>query len=371
MRWTGTLTAPESGDFAFGFRSENGYRIWIGDKLVVDEWGVGDAPSINTGTIRLEAGKPYPIRVEAFQRGARGEQRLIWSPPSQRGESAVAAARQADLIVFAGGLSARVEGEEMKVQAEGFAGGDRTSLDLPAPQQRLLEQVAATGKPVVLVLMNGSALGVNWADAHVPAIVEAWYPGEEGGTAVSALIAGDFSPAGRLPVTFYKSVDQLPAFDDYSMARRTYRYFGGEPLYPFGHGLSYTSFHSENVRLSDRTIRAGGQVKVSVDVTNAGGREGDEVVQLYVGHPGIAAAPIRALQGFERVHLKPGERRTISFTLDPRALSVVDAQGVRKVAPGRVELWIGGGQPVSRPGLARPAGIATAFTIEGTARIPS
>jgi beta-glucosidase len=371
IRWTGTLTAPESGDFAFGFRSENGYRIWIGDKLVVDEWGVGDAPSIATGTIRLEAGKPYPIRIEAFQRGARREQRQLWSPPSQRGESAVAAARQADLIVFAGGLSARVEGEEMKVKADGFAGGDRTSIDLPAPQQRLLEQVAATGKPVVLVLMNGSALGVNWADAHVPAIVEAWYPGEEGGTAVASLIAGDFSPAGRLPVTFYKSVDQLPPFNDYSMARRTYRYFGGEPLYPFGHGLSYTRFGYAHARVSSPKVRAGTNVTVSADVTNEGGRDGDEVVQLYLRHPDVAGAPIRALTGFERVALKRGETRTVSFTLDPRALSVVDAQGVRTVAPGRVELWIGGGQPVSRPGLAPPAGVATAITIEGTARIPS
>jgi beta-glucosidase len=371
MRWTGTLTAPESGEFAFGYRSENGYRIWVGDKLVVDEWGVGDAPSISTGTIRLEAGRRYPIRIEAFQRGARGEQRLIWSPPSQNGDHAVAAARAADLVVFVGGLSARVEGEEMKVQAEGFAGGDRTAIDLPAPQQRLLERVNAAGKPLVLVLMNGSALGVNWADANVPAIVEAWYPGQEGGHAIASLIAGDFSPAGRLPVTFYKSVDQLPAFRDYTMAKRTYRYFDGEPLYPFGHGLSYTRFRYGNAMVSSATVQVGGTVTVSVDVTNSGGRDGDEVDQLYLSQPGAAGAPIRALKGFERVHLKTGETRRLSFTLDPRALSIVDPQGVRKVVPGQVQVWIGGGQPVARAGLARPAGVAASFSISGEAKIPS
>ncbi|MDB5671839.1 MAG: glucan 1,4-alpha-glucosidase, partial [Alphaproteobacteria bacterium] len=299
-----------------------------------------------------------------------GDQRLIWSPPSQRGESAVAAARQADLVLFVAGLSARVEGEEMKVKAEGFAGGDRTSLDLPAPQQHLLEQVSATGKPVVLVLMNGSALGVNWADAHVPAIVEAWYPGEQGGTAVASLLAGDFSPAGRLPVTFYKSAGQLPAFNDYTMARRTYRYFDGEPLYPFGHGLSYTSFHYSNARTSKAVVDASGDVSVSVDVTNQGAMDGDEVVQLYLRHPGLAGAPIRALEGFERIHLVRGETRTITFQLDPRALSIVDPAGARMVVPGEVEIWVGGGQPVARPGLPRATGAAARFTVRGTSRLP-
>jgi beta-glucosidase len=370
-RWTGSLTAPESGEYAFGFQSDNGYRIWIGDRLVVDEWGVGDAPSISTGKITLEAGRTYPIKIEAFQRGVRGRQRLIWSLPSFKGQDAVEAARQADLVVFVGGLSARVEGEEMKVQAAGFAGGDRTSLDLPAPQQQLLERVNATGKPVVLVLMNGSALGVNWADANVPAIVEAWYPGEQGGHAVASLLAGDFSPAGRLPVTFYKSVDQLPAFGDYSMAKRTYRYFDGEPLYPFGHGLSYTKFGYGNARVSSAKVAAGGTVTVAVDVTNSGGMDGDEVVQLYLSHPGAAGAPIRALKAFERLSLRQGETKTVSFTLDARALSVVDPQGVRKVSPGKVNLWVGGGQPVERAGLSRPAGVAASFAISGEAKLPS
>ena len=369
-RWTGTLVAPESGEYGFRFASENGYRVWVGDKLVVDEWGVGDAPSILSGKITLEKGKRYPIRVEGFQRGQRSSQQLVWSPPGADGDHAVDAAKQADLVLFVGGLSARIEGEEMKVQAPGFAGGDRTSLDLPVPQQQLLERVQAVGKPTVLVLMNGSALGVNWADAHVPAIVEAWYPGGEGGHAVAGLIAGDFSPAGRLPVTFYKSADQLPAFTDYRMAGRTYRYFTGEPLYPFGHGLSYTRFGYAPAKLSKAKVGADGQVEVSVDVSNTGARDGDEVVQLYVSHPGTTGVPVRALERFERVHLKQGETRTVRFALDARALSQVDAKGVRKLVPGRVKLWIGGGQPVTRPGLPTVAGVAAELEVTGSAVLP-
>jgi beta-glucosidase len=369
-RWTGVLTAPATGDYHFRFASENGYRIWIGDTQVVDQWGVGDAPSILSGTARLEAGHHYPIRIEAVQRGVRGDQNLVWSLPGGQDDEAVAAARQADLILFVGGLSARIEGEEMPLQVPGFSGGDRTSLDLPGPQQALLERLQATGKPLVLVLMNGSALGVNWADRHVPAIVEAWYPGEEGGTAVAGLLAGDYSPAGRLPVTFYRSVDQLPAFGDYAMAGRTYRYFTGEPLYPFGHGLSYTSFTYGNGRTSAPSVAAGGQVTVSVDVTNSGGMDGDEVVQLYVARPGVDGAPLRALQGFKRIHLARGETRRVEFALADRALSVVAADGTRRIDPGQVEIWVGGGQPVARAGLAQALGARLSFAVTGSAVLP-
>jgi beta-glucosidase len=369
-RWTGTLTAPESGEYGFRFASENGYRVYVGDKLVVDEWGVGDAPSILSGTIRLEMGQRYPIRVEGFQRGARSSQQLVWSVPSADADHAVEAAKAADLVIFVGGLSARIEGEEMKVKAPGFAGGDRTSLDLPAPQQALLERLSSTGKLLVLVLMNGSALGVNWADKNVPAIVEAWYPGGEGGHAVAGLLAGDFSPAGRLPVTFYKSVDQLPAFGDYAMKGRTYRYFTGEALYPFGYGLSYTRFAYAKPKLSAARVGADGKLVVSVAVSNVGARDGDEVVQLYVTHPGTANAPVRALARFERIHLKKGETRQVNFTLDARALSVVDSNGIRKLEPGPVKLWIGGGQPGTRPGLPVTAGVAADVTIAGRMALP-
>jgi len=370
MRWTGTILAPESGEYRFRFASENGYRVWIGDKLVVDEWGVGDAPSIYSNSIRLERGKRYPIRVEGFQRGARGQQQLVWSEPNDKGDEAVGLAAKADVVVFVGGLSARVEGEEMRVEAPGFAGGDRTSLDLPAPQQRLLERVKATGKPLVLVLMSGSALGVNWADANVPAIVQAWYPGGEGGHAVAQLLAGDYSPAGRLPVTFYRSADQLPAFGDYKMDGRTYRYFRGEALYPFGHGLSYTRFHYANLRLRSAVVPADGFVDISVDVTNMGGMDSDEVAQVYVTHPGESGAPLRSLQGFQRIHLTKGETKTLTFRLKDRGLSFVDSAGVRTIRPGRVNVWIGGGQPHARAGLPMPHGVQTSFQIDGQKELP-
>ncbi len=369
-RWTGTIVAPETGDYGFRFASENGYRVYVDGKLVVDEWGVGDAPSILSGTIRLEKGQRYPIRVEGFQRGARSSQQLVWSTPGADADHAVEAAKAADLVIFVGGLSARIEGEEMKVTAPGFAGGDRTSLDLPAPQQALLERLSTTGKPLVLVLMNGSALAVNWADQNIPAIVEAWYPGGEGGHAVAGLLAGDFSPAGRLPVTFYKSVDQLPAFGDYAMKGRTYRYFTGEALYPFGYGLSYTRFSYAAPKLSTSRIGPDGELGLSVAVSNVGPRDGDEVVQLYVAHPGSPNAPFRALARFERIHLAKGETRQVSFTLDARALSTVDDKGERRLAPGPVTLWIGGGQPGNRPGLPASAGVAAKATITGSLTLP-
>ncbi|MGZ3297592.1 MAG: glycoside hydrolase family 3 C-terminal domain-containing protein [Asticcacaulis sp.] len=361
-RWTGFIKAPKSGEYSFRYASENGYRIWIGDTLVVDEWGVGDSPSIDTGQITLDAGKTYPIRVEASQTGQTGRQQLVWSLPGDDGSDAVAAAQQADVVVFVGGLSARIEGEEMKIKAEGFSGGDRTSLDLPALQEKLLERLQATGKPVVLVLMNGSALSVNWAQKNVPAIVEAWYPGGQGGQAVGELLAGDFSPAGRLPVTFYQSAAQLPAFNDYHMQGRTYRYFNGPVLYPFGYGLSYTTFGYDHAAVSAAKVKAGKAVKASVMVTNTGGRDSDEVVQLYVAKPADSAHPV--LAGFSRVHLKAGASQKVGFDLDARALSQVDAKGVRHVEPGRYVLSLGGGQPA----YARTA--TANLTVTGRAGVP-
>jgi beta-glucosidase len=212
--------------------------------------------------------------------------------------------------------------------------------------------------------MNGSALAVNWADEHVPAIVEAWYPGEEGGTAVAGLLAGDFNPGGRLPVTFYKSVDQLPAFDDYSMSKRTYRYFDGEPLYGFGFGLSFTTFEYANARAEyDRA----NSVRLSVDVSNTGARAGDEVVQVYLSHPGVAKVPLRALKGFKRIHLDAGQKQTVQFALNDRDLSVVDESGQRQIVPGDVQVWVGGGQPTGR---AKTAGIGTKFTLDTSATLP-
>jgi len=283
---------------------------------------------------------------------------------------AIKAARKADLVIVAMGLSPRIEGEEMKVDAEGFLGGDRTKIDLPAPQQKLLARLHAEGKPIVLVLMGGSAIAANWADENIPAIIDAWYPGGEGGTAIAEALAGDYSPSGRLPVTFYRSLDQLPAFEDYSMARRTYRYFPGEVLYPFGYGLSYTSFRYTNVAVTPSVVPGDGSVKISVDVENTGNITSDEVVQLYLTHKGIAGAPLRALQGFKRIHLTPAQKTTVTFQLENRQLSLVDETGKRRITPGIVEVWTGGGQPDARFGLRKPMGVRTQFSISGEASLP-
>jgi len=272
-----------------------------------------------------------------------------WARPAagtQDLDEAVKAAKSADAVVMFLGLSPELEGEEMEVKVEGFKGGDRLTLDLPKVQEKLLQAVQATGKPVVLVLLSGSALAVNWADQYVGAILEAWYPGEEAGTAIADVLFGDYNPAGRLPVTFYKSVDQLPPFEDYAMAGRTYRYFKGEPLYPFGHGLSYTQFKYGKLALKSGRIQPNEEVKVSVEVTNSGGKAGDEVVQLYVSRLNASVpVPIRSLQGFKRIQLAPGETRKVEFTLTPRQFSVIDNNGKRVVEPGKIRVDVGGKQP--------------------------
>ena len=250
----------------------------------------------------------------------------------------------------------------MNVREPGFLGGDRVDINLPARQQGLLEAVAATGKPLVVVLLSGSALAVNWANEHVAAIVQAWYPGEEGGTAIADTLFGDYNPAGRLPVTFYKSVDQLPPFENYYMDGRTYRFFKGEPLYPFGHGLSYTRFKYSDFNVSSPRLSAAEKVTVSATVENAGNRAGDEVVQLYLTD--VAASvrvPIRSLAGVERVYLKPGERRVIKFTIEPRQLAVITDDGRTVVEPGEFKVTIGGKQP----GFAGTADAGTTSFVEG------
>jgi beta-glucosidase len=264
-------------------------------------------------------------------------------------DKAVAVAKDADVVIFVGGITPRVEGEEMKVEVQGFRGGDRTVIALPNVQESLLKALRATGKPVVVVLTGGSALAVNWANENLPAIIQTWYPGEEGGTALADVLFGDANPAGRLPVTFYKSVEQLPPFDDYRMQGRTYRYFTGEPLYPFGYGLSYTRFAYDRLTVP-RRAKAGANLNVKVRVTNAGKVAGDEVVQLYVKDVQASVpVPLRALQGFKRVHLQPGQSQVVSFTLTPRQLSLIDNQFKRVVEPGEFEVTVGGAQPGAVP----------------------
>jgi len=371
VRWTGELCPDASADYILGFTGQDGYRVWIDGNLQAEDWTPHRPSTTQTNPIHLERGHAYQLKIEHFQTVRSAEARLVWGVPGKEEREAVQAAKAADIVVAVLGLSARVEGEEMKVKADGFSGGDRTRLDLPAPQQQLLESLVATRKPVILVLTSGSALAIPWADIHVPAILEAWYPGESGGQAVAEALAGDINPSGRLPITFYQSVDQLPPFEDYSMAHRTYRYFEGVPLYPFGYGLGYTTFHYENATVAPADSNAPEESHLaSVDVTNTGSMAGDEVVQLYLSHPGIPGAPLRALEGFQRVHLKSGEKRRVSFALRASELSVVDGDGRRKVIPGEVDVWIGGGQPFQRPGLTAAPGIATSFNITTAATLP-
>ena len=243
---------------------------------------------------------------------------------------AVALARSADAVVLFLGLTNQLEGEEMRVPVEGFRGGDRTRIDLPDVQERLLEQVVATGKPVILVLLNGSALAITWAQEHVPAIVEAWYPGQAGGQAIADVLFGDYNPGGRLPVTFYRSADDLPSFSDYSMAGHTYRFFEGPPLYPFGHGLSYTTFAYDSLRVSADSFSSADTIMVRLNVTNTGRRAGDEVVQLYVQHLGFVPNRARQdLRGYQRVSLLPGETRMVELSVPVSRLAYwsIEARG--------------------------------------------
>ncbi|HEY5415603.1 MAG TPA: glycoside hydrolase family 3 C-terminal domain-containing protein [Gemmatimonadaceae bacterium] len=349
VRWTGTLRPPATGMYRLGVTTTMRAEVRLDDSLIVhtsypqrdDEFP--DPRLAQSEPIRLEAGHAYRIKVDAHESYGEAELELVWSTPTASLEAdAVAAAKQADAIVMFLGLTARLEGEEMSVTLDGFRGGDRTSIELPGAQQRLLERIVAVGKPTVLVLLNGSALAVNWAQTNVPAIVEAWYPGQAG-NAIADVLFGDYNPAGRLPVTFYGSVSDLPAFDDYRMAGRTYRFFKGQPLYPFGHGLSYTTFTYANLGTSADSAGTNDTVLVSVDVTNSGKRSGDEVVQMYVEHVGSSVErPIRDLRGYRRLTLEPGETRAVHLPLPISSLAYWDGNGHRWVVEAdQVRIRIG------------------------------
>jgi len=342
VEWTGFLTAPETGDYLVGASANGFVRITVGDKQVAQVRN-----GANLGRVHLEKGVPVKLDVLYLERSENAPAaQLIWVPVSDAPDpAAIAAAKQADVIIAVVGITSRLEGEEMQIEEPGFLGGDRTSLDMPEAEEELVQAVAATGKPLVVVLMNGSALGVNWEKAHANAILEAWYPGEEGGAAVAETLSGKNNPGGRLPVTFYKDVHQLPNFEDYSMRGRTYRYFAGEPLWPFGYGLSYTTFAYSGLTLPSAPINAGDPLDASVTVTNTGKVAGDEVVQLYLRFPDVPGAPFRALRGFQRVHLDPGASQKVAFHLESRDLSMVTNAGDIIVAPGKYTVSVGGGQP--------------------------
>ena len=279
---------------------------------------------------------------------------------------ALAAAERADVIVLCLGLSPLIEGEEG--EQPGHPSGDRQAIELPTAQQELLEAVTAVGKPVVLVLTGGSPIAAPWAHDNVAAVMLAWYPGGEGGTALADVLFGDRNPAGRLPVTFYKSTVDLPPFEDYRMDGRTYRYFEGEPLYPFGFGLSYTRFEYSGLHLSGRNLKLGAALTATARVTNHGERAGDEVVQAYLADEGAQAqgGPIRRLVGFARVELKPGQSQQVTFTIDEKLMSHIDDAGRRVLAPGQFELSIGGSQPDARSyALGAAACVRESFCVEG------
>jgi beta-glucosidase len=354
VRWTGSLVPPLSGRYALGVRAHGGVRLFLDDSLLV-EFSDRHTVSLGWQYVELAAGAPRAIRLEFFDRRADAIVQLVWSRPEPNlREEALRAARQADVVLMMLGLSPRLEGEEMPVDVPGFEGGDRLTIGLPAPQEELLQAVTALGKPVVLVLLSGSALAVNWAAEHVPAIVAAWYPGQAAGPAIADVLFGNYNPAGRLPVTFYRSVEDLPPFTDYAMQGRTYRYFSGTPLFPFGHGLSYTTFSYGGLELPAQ-VQAGATVTLSVEVENTGSVAGGEVVQLYVTDlEASVPRPIRALQGFRRVFLEPGAKQRVEFTLTPYQMSLIDDAGRRVVEPGTFEVSLGGKQPGFR-GIADAA----------------
>ena len=366
IQFDGDLTATETGDYNLGMRANGAFRLRLNGNPVTSTYG-GDPKEAKLGRVHLEAGQVAHLHVE-YTPPSNGEAiaTLVWAKVDMRPQAAaLAAARNADVVVAVLGISSELEGEEMQVSEPGFAGGDRTTIDLPGPEEELLEQLKASGKPVVLVLTNGSALAVNWAQKNVNAILEAWYPGEEGGTAVAETLSGKNNPSGRLPVTFYTGVDQLPPFADYAMQGRTYRYFEGEPLYPFGYGLSYTSFTYSKLQVPTSPVRAGDPITAEVTVTNAGKVAGDEIAELYLTFPPNPGAPRRALRGFERVHLAPGQSQVVHLTLRPRDLSIVSTAGEPIIAEGQYTVSIGGGQP----GTAAPA-VEGHFAVQGTVTLP-
>jgi beta-glucosidase len=358
-RWSGEMLTTLAGDYDLVVRGRGGFRLTLGGETVIDSWtpGPGEAGRERqiSVTRRLPDNGSIPIKLEYVQGDGPAKISLEWkTPTADTGEAeALATAKDADVIVFVGGISAQLEGEEMQVDYDGFSGGDRTRIELPALQQQLLEKLRATGKPIVFVDHSGSAIAMPWADEHLNAILQAWYPGQAGGTAVVDVLLGNYNPAGRLPVTFYRATADLPDFKDYRMAGRTYRYFAGTPLYPFGHGLSFTSFRYANLRV---TPSAGEALTVAVDVTNTGSRDGDEVVQLYAVPPGNSHPREReALGGFSRVHLAHGETRTVEITIPATAL--------RRWSPEKKACAIPSGAWTIRAG-ASSADIRQAATVE-------
>ncbi len=343
-RYTTSITAEKDEVMNFESEGNDGYRIRINDSTVVDVWERNRWGNKQFSFL-VKKGETYKIEMTFRQSEGDAIVKLRAGHYEKTDFAALAnRIKDADVILFAGGISPQLEGEEMPVAVPGFKGGDRTSIMLPAVQTELLKALKTTGKPVIFVMLTGSAIAIPWENENIPAIVNTWYGGQSGGTALADVLFGDYNPAGRLPVTFYKSDNDLPGFSDYSMKGRTYRYYNGEALYPFGFGLSYSQFRYTLTKAPATTIK-GKPVTISFTLTNTTKRNGEEVAQLYITHLADVTKPIRALKGFQRVYLKAGETKTLSFTLSPEQLSLINEAGEQYQPTGKISISIGGGQP--------------------------
>jgi beta-glucosidase len=345
--WTGVIVPTVTGQYTFAAEAQKTFTFYLNDSLMLDI-KAGHNPRKWFKPIELTAGETYNIRVVYSQDNTQYSiARLLWSAPNPNmKQEAVELAKNSDVVILCMGLSPSLEGEEMPVNIEGFSGGDRIDIGLPKTQTELIKEIHKLGKPTVLVLLNGSALSINWENENLSAIIEAWYPGQQGGIAIADVIFGDYNPSGRLPLTFYKNINDIPAFTDYDMQGKTYRYFSGTPLYEFGYGLSYSSFEYSIVN-APQTINAGDTVKITAEVKNTGKIDGDEVVQLYVSLPtgNSWKTPIRALQGFKRIHLKAGESLKVDFALAPSQITVHNVDNIDITVLGTMKLSVGGKQP--------------------------
>ena len=345
VRYTSNYTATKDGFITFEVEADDGYRFSVNGKQAINAW---QRNRWGARTYKLETKKDsvYKLVLEYWQGEGKANVALRAGNFKRTDFNEVAnKVKDADVIIYAGGISPQLEGEEMPVNAPGFNGGDRTSILLPAVQTELMKTLKSTGKPVVFVMMTGSAIAIPWENENIPAIVNAWYGGQSAGTAIADVLFGDYNPAGRLPVTFYKGDNDLPGFSDYSMNNRTYRYFKGEALYPFGYGLSYTRFKYDGLKVP-ATVANGKNIIVTARVTNTGKVNGEEVVQLYISHQGVKGkTALKALKGFQRIFLKAGESKTLSFTLTPAQLSIISEDGKLWEPKGKVAISVGGGQP--------------------------
>ena len=346
IKWSGILSVDKTGNYAIGGEAFSGMELYIDNKLIISYHDVHHPKKLYE-YIKLKAGKKYQIRFECVQNNTEHSiMRLLWESPKENlAKEAIAISKDADAIVLCMGISPLLEGEEMKVKVDGFGGGDRIHTKLPKTQIDLVKEIQKLGKPTILVLLNGSALSINWENDNIPAIIEAWYPGQAGGTAIADVIFGDYNPAGRLPVTFYKDINDIPAFSDYNMQGKTYRYFKGKPLYEFGYGLSFTSFAYNNLEIPS-IIESGNDFTLQVEVENTGAYSGEEVVQVYIQNTNADEFnPHKTLAGFQRTFFKSGEKKVLTFNIDKDQLTSVNKEGKKEILSGKYLISVGGSQP--------------------------